>query len=41
MMQNLSHETITSGNTLDEAALPVRTRDEFMAGTDLGGGGMH
>lgn len=41
MMQNLSHETITSRNTLDETALPVRTRDEFMAGTDLGGGGVH
>ncbi|MUV36463.1 Gluconate 2-dehydrogenase (acceptor) [Lentibacillus sp. JNUCC-1] len=41
MMQNLSHETITSRNTLDETALPVRTRDEYMAGTDLGGGSVH
>jgi len=41
MMQNLSHETITSRNTMDEEALPVRTRQEMMAGTDLGGGGVH
>jgi len=41
MMQDLSHETITSRNTLDEDALPVRTRDEMMVGTDLGGGSVH
>lgn len=41
MMQNLSHQTITSRNTIDEQALPVRTRSELMAGTDLGGGGVH
>ncbi|GAB4071867.1 GMC family oxidoreductase [Barrientosiimonas marina] len=41
MMQNLSYETITSRNELDERALPVRTRDEMMAGTDTGGGGVH
>ncbi|MFD1361923.1 GMC family oxidoreductase [Lentibacillus salinarum] len=41
MMQDLSHETITSRNTMDEQALPVRTRDEMMAGTDTGGGGVH
>src|SRR5690625_3858218 len=41
MMQNLSHETITSRNTMDEKALPVRTRDEMMAGNDLGGGSVH
>jgi len=41
MMQNLSHETITSRNNSDEEALPVRTRDEMMAGTDLGGGSVH
>lgn len=41
MMQNLAHETITSRNTTDEEALPVRTRDEMMAGTDLGGGSVH
>lgn len=41
MMQDLSHETITSRNKLDETALPVRTRDEYMAGTDLGGGSVH
>lgn len=41
MMQNLAPETITSRNTLDEEALPVRTRNEMMAGTDLGGGSVH
>lgn len=41
MMQNLSHETITSRNKIDEMALPVRTRDEMMTGTDLGGGSVH
>src|SRR5699024_1231594 len=37
----LSHETITSRNTTDETALPVRTRDEMMVGTDAGGGSVH
>lgn len=41
MMQDLSHETTTSRNTLDEVALPVRTRDEMMTGTDAGGGSVH
>lgn len=41
MMQNLAHETITSRNNLDEEALPVRTREEMMAGTDVGGGSVH
>src|SRR5699024_8999196 len=41
MMKNLSHETITSSNTLDEDALPVRTQDEMMVGTDAGGGSVH
>lgn len=41
MMQNLKHETVTSRNTPDDVALPVRTRDEMMAGTDLGGGSVH
>src|SRR5690625_7264847 len=41
MTQKLSHETITSRNTMDEKALPVRTRDEMMDGTDLGGGSVH
>src|SRR5690625_6140284 len=26
---------------MDETALPVRTKDEMMAGTDLGGGSVH
>jgi len=41
MMQNLSHETVTSRNEIDETALPIRTQEEMMAGTDLGGGGVH
>ncbi|MFF2754817.1 GMC family oxidoreductase [Psychrobacillus sp. NPDC058041] len=41
MMQNLAPETITSRNYINEAALPVRTRKEMMAGTDLGGGSVH
>lgn len=41
MMQNLSTETVTSRNNIDDVALPVRTRKEFMAGTDLGGGSVH
>src|SRR5690625_5862277 len=41
MMQDLAHETVTSRNTLDETALPVRTQDEMMVGTDLGGGSVH
>lgn len=41
MMQDLSKETITSRGSMDEDALPVRTQDEMMAGTDLGGGSSH
>lgn len=41
MMQNLAHETITSRREIGDLALPVRTRDEMMAGTDLGGGSVH
>lgn len=41
MMQNLSPETITSRVTMEDTALPVRTRSEMMAGTDLGGGSVH
>src|SRR5690625_7734296 len=38
MMQDLAHETVTFRNTLDETALPVRTQDEMMVGTDVRGG---
>src|SRR5699024_5535163 len=38
MMQNLSHETVTSRNEIDGTALPDRTKEEMMAGTDLGVG---
>src|SRR5699024_4039828 len=41
MMQNLKHETVTSRNNMDETALPVRRKDDMMAGTDLGGGSVH
>lgn len=41
IMQDLSKETVTSRTTTDETALPVRTRDDLEAGTDLGGGGVH
>ncbi|PID14896.1 GMC family oxidoreductase [Sporosarcina sp. P34] len=41
MMQNLSPETITSRVNIEDTALPVRTRAEMMAGTDLGGGSVH
>ncbi|GAA0441758.1 GMC family oxidoreductase [Lentibacillus halophilus] len=41
IMQNLSGETITSRNNLDETALPVRTRTNMQVGTDLGGGSVH
>src|SRR5699024_4989872 len=41
MMQNLSHETITSRNTLDEDALPFRTQDERSVRTDACGGSVH
>ena len=41
MMQDLSKETITSRNTSDEEALPVRTKNELMVGTDVGGGSVH
>lgn len=41
LMQNLSHETITSRTNIDEVALPVRTREEMMAGTGAGAGSVH
>lgn len=41
MMQNLSADTVTSRNTLDEVALPVRLQSEYMSGNDLGGGSVH
>src|SRR5699024_787270 len=41
MMQDLSPETITARNEIDETALPARTRDYLETGTGLGGGGVH
>lgn len=41
MMQKLAPETITSRVSIKDTALPVRTRQEMNAGTDLGGGSVH
>ncbi|WP_373893769.1 GMC family oxidoreductase [Virgibacillus sp. CBA3643] len=41
MMQDLSIESITSRNDTDEEAEPIRSHDDFQAGNDLGGGGVH
>lgn len=41
IMQDLSSETITSRTDEDETALPIRTRQNMQAGTDLGGGSLH
>src|SRR5690625_7106662 len=41
MMQDLQKETVTSRVNLDETALPVRTQNEMMVGTDVGGGSVH
>lgn len=41
MMQKLAPETITSRVSINDVALPVRTREEMNAGTDLGGGSVH
>ncbi|MUV37651.1 Gluconate 2-dehydrogenase (acceptor) [Lentibacillus sp. JNUCC-1] len=41
IMQNLSSETMTSRNNIDETALPIRTRNDMQVGTDLGGGSVH
>lgn len=41
IMQNLSSDTITSRNEVDEKALPVRTRANMQIGTGLGGASVH
>lgn len=41
MMLNLNLETITSRKNSNEDALPVRTQDEMMLGTNLGGASVH
>lgn len=41
LMQDLSLETITSRNDIDDNAQPVRSHDDFHAGNNLGGGGVH
>ncbi|QUW22963.1 GMC family oxidoreductase [Sporosarcina sp. Marseille-Q4063] len=41
MMQKLAPESITSRVSINDVALPVRTRQEMNAGTDLGGGSVH
>lgn len=41
MMQDLASETITSRSEMDEKAMPLRTRNQFENGTDLGGSSVH
>ncbi len=41
MMLDLNMETITSRKNSKEEALPVRTQDEMMLGTNLGGASVH
>lgn len=41
MTQDLSDETITFRNNLDENAAPVRSRSLMTIGTGVGGGGAH
>jgi len=41
MMQDLTKETITSRKSIDETALPVRTNENALFGTDTGGAGVH
>ncbi|MEN1966573.1 GMC family oxidoreductase [Lentibacillus sp. N15] len=41
MMQDLTKETITSRNGAEQKALPVRTNENALFGTDTGGGGVH
>lgn len=41
LMQDLTKETITSRNELDETALPVRKNDNLLLGTDTGGTSVH
>src|SRR5262245_32195152 len=41
LMQNLSRETITFRNTIDQTALPMRELGSFKPGECVGGAGMH
>lgn len=41
MMEKLTSDTITSRVSINDVALPVRTRQEVNSGTDLGGGSVH
>lgn len=41
MMQDLTKETITSRNSPNKTALPVRTNEDALFGTDTGGAGVH
>ncbi|TMN23167.1 GMC family oxidoreductase [Lentibacillus cibarius] len=41
MMQHLNKETITSRNNQDATALPVRTNENALFGTNTGGSGVH
>src|SRR5690625_4682592 len=41
MMQDLTKETVTIRNNLDEEAAPIRSNDNFVIGTDTGGMSVH
>ncbi|MHC0551314.1 GMC family oxidoreductase N-terminal domain-containing protein [Salinicoccus sp. CNSTN-B1] len=41
IMQELSGDTITSRNEIDETALPVRTMEDMQLGTGVGGASVH
>ena len=41
LFQNLSHNTVTVRNSLDEQALPMRRLGAFLLGTGVGGSGVH
>lgn len=41
LMQDLSKDTITSRNYMDEKALPVRNNDQARLGSNTGGAGVH
>ncbi|MFC3419997.1 GMC family oxidoreductase [Salinicoccus hispanicus] len=41
IMQNLSGDTVTSRNEVDDTALPIRTTKDMQLGTDIGGASLH
>src|SRR5699024_8563347 len=41
LMQDLTIETLTSRNTMDEVAKPLRNNSSLIVGTDTGGSSIH